>query len=398
MRLYEGKTYWDKTVPNPLKFEPMSHDQKTGILIVGGGITGNICAYVLSALGLDVMIVDKDRIGRGSSLVNTGLLQYRSDRMLCELVDEIGEERAHLFYQMCLEAMDELTVINDLLVGPTGYRLKDSIYYASAYQDNQKLKREHDYLTKYGFPVEFLDRHALIDRYGIDKSCALRTWHDAEVNPYRFIQALTRKNLDQGVRYYENSELDLENIRGKTICTKEGHSIEFEHLVLTTGYSELYPSIKAKTIVKRTYAFCSVPLKQALWPEEVMIWETRMPYIYMRTTEDGRIIAGGSDEDNAELERQEGKILEKVQDIAQQIEAIFIHLDIEIEYAWNAIFCGSTDGLPFIGPDQRRPDIFYILGYEGNGVCYSMAGSLILKDCIRGKFNPYQAIVKIDRK
>jgi len=43
---------------------------------------------------------------------NIGLLQYRSDKMLCEFADAIGEEKARLFYQMCLEVMNELTVIN----------------------------------------------------------------------------------------------------------------------------------------------------------------------------------------------------------------------------------------------------------------------------------------------
>ena len=397
MQLYAGNTYWDKTVKTNFRFEKIAAAQATQILIAGGGISGNLCAYVLSELGMDVVIAEKNKIGLGSSMANTGLLQYRSDKMLCEFVDDIGEEQGRLFYRMCLEAMDQFKSVNDLLGNVTEYRSMDTIYYASTAQDEKKLRREYDYLTKYDFPVEFLDEKELQARYRIHKSCALRTWHDADVNPYKLIQALIRKNLEQGVRYFENTELDLDNIQGNRIFTQAGHPIKFEHLILTTGYSRLYSIIKDKIIIRRTYALCSTPFEEYLWKDNVMIWETKKPYLYFRTTKDCRIIAGGLDEDTDALEQDQDKILEKAREIARQIETIFPKLNINIAYAWNGLFYGSEDGLPFIGQDPARADIFYLLGYEGNGMCYSMAGALILKDYIAGISNPYQAIVKLDR-
>ena len=134
MKLHSGSLHWDKTVEPSYRFEKVSAGKETQVLIAGGGISGTLCACVFSALGMDVILAEKNRIGKGSSLASTGLLQYRSDKMLCELVDDIGEERGRLFYRMCLEAMDQ-------------------------------LKR----------------------RYCIHKPCALRTWHDADVNPYGLI-------------------------------------------------------------------------------------------------------------------------------------------------------------------------------------------------------------------
>ena len=112
MKLYEGNTYWDQTVQEPIHFGRLAGPVKTDVLIVGGGMSGSLCAYVLSSHGMVVTVVEKNEIGKGSSVANTGLLQYRSDKMLCEFADAIGEEKARLFYQMCLEVMNELTVIN----------------------------------------------------------------------------------------------------------------------------------------------------------------------------------------------------------------------------------------------------------------------------------------------
>ena len=397
MNLYEGQTYWDQTVVNPLRFEKLGAGAETQVLIVGGGITGNLCAHALAKAGVEVLVTEKGRVGRGSSLANTGLLQYRSDKMLVDFMDDIGPEPAYLFYRLCLEAMDQLTALNQGLTAPTDYLLRDTIYFASSGDDTDPLRREYYCLNRYGFPAELLEREELIQRYGIDRPAALRTWHDAEVNPYRLIQALARRNLELGVRYYEDTELDLDNIQSNTALTRDGHPISFDYLILTTGYTRLYRIIKDKAIPRRTYAFCSEPVGEAPWPDNVMIWETRRPYLYLRTTADGRIIAGGLDEDRADPETRPDQIRAKASLIADQIESLFPYLEVKIAYAWNGLFCGSTDGLPFIGPDPHQPNLLYLLGYEGNGMCYSMAGAAILADYIQGRPNPYQAIVRPDR-
>jgi len=396
MELYIGDTCWD--AESTFEFEKLSADIKTGILIVGGGITGALSAFVLSDLGMSVTVVEKNEIGSGSSAAQTGLLMYKSDKMLYEFVDDIGEEKAVQFYRMCLEAMDHLSLINSQLDETTEFRQRDSIYYASTVEDGDKLRREYGYLSKYGFPVEYLGSEELKKIYGIDKSCALRTWHDADVNPLKFIQALTKKNLEKGVLYYEHSEIDLENIQGNNAYTKDGSVITFDHLVLATGYSRIYPAIKDKCSITRTYAFCSEPVSDKLWKDEVMVWETRNPYLYFRATVDHRIVGGGMDEEKEGLEKDKKKSRAKAEAIAHEIGAVLPHLDIKVSHAWNAIFAKSKDGIPFIGQDPFNSSIYYLLGYEGNGTCYSMAGALIIKDLILGNYNLYRDIVKVDRK
>ena len=397
MKLYDGNTYWDQTVQEPIHFGILAGQVETEVLIVGGGISGSLCAYVLSSHGLAVTVVEKNEIGKGSSVASTGLLQYRSDKMLCEFADAIGEENARLFYQMCLEAMNDLTTINELLLGLNDYRERDTIFYASTKEDEKKVRREYEYLIKYGFPAEYLEHKILQKKYLVDKPCAIRTWHDADVNPYTFIQALTKKNLQQGVVYYENTDIDLDNIQNNRVFTREGYQITFEKIILATGYTKIYPVIKEKCLINRTYAFCSEPFEKYLWKDDVMVWETANPYLYYRTTVDHRIIAGGLDEKKDKLGGDDEFILGKVRDIAKQIEAVFPNIDIRISHAWNALFGKSKDGLPFIGQDTNQPSIYYLLGYGGNGTCYSMAGAHIIFDLIIGNPNPYKDIVKIDR-
>lgn len=397
MDLFIGNTCWDETIDESRGFGKLDEHMQTDILIVGGGISGSLCAFVLASIGMNVTVVEKNRIGSGSSAAQTGLLMYKSDKMLSELISEIGEERAVKFYRMCLEAMEELASISTILNEEGGYRERDSIYYASSDEDVEKLRREYACLSKHAFPAEYLSGEELKERYGIDKAGAIRTWNDADINPVRFIRAITKKNIELGVRCYENTEIELDKIEDARAVTGDGCVIDFEHIVLATGYSEIYPVIRDKCSITRTYAFCSETISGKLWKDEAMVWETKTPYLYFRTTQDRRIVGGGKDEDIEVLEKDRDKIYAKAEAIAKEIEGILPWLDIKVSHAWNAIFATSQDGIPFMGKDPAKPSKYYLLGYEGNGTCYSMAGALIIKDLILGKSNPYADIVRVDR-
>lgn len=398
MDLFIGNTCWDKTFDESLEFGKLAEHIQSDILIVGGGISGALCAFVLASIGMKVTVAEKNRIGSGSSAAQTGLLMYKSDKLFYELICEMGEERAVKFYRMCLEAMEELASISGALDEDSGYRQRNSIYYASSEEDVEKLKREYACLSKHSFPAEYLSGEELKERYGIDKTGAIRTWNDADINPVRFIRAITKKNIELGVRYYENTEIELDKMEDGRAVTKDGCVIACNHIVLATGYSVIYPVIRDKCSITRTYAFCSEAVSGRLWKDEAMVWETKTPYLYFRTTKDRRIVGGGKDEDTEMLEKDNDKILAKAEAIAEEIEGIFPWLDLKVSHAWNAVFATSKDGIPFIGQDPSKPSKYYLLGYEGNGTCYSMAGALIIKDLILGKSNPYADIVRVERQ
>jgi len=397
MELFVGNSCMDEANYVKVRFEKLSGDLKVDVLIVGGGLSGSLCAHVLSAHGMSVAVAEKNRLGGGSTAIQTGLLMYKSDRMLHELADEIGEKKAVSFYRMCLDAMEQLNSIGAELGGTAEYRLRDSLYYASSEKDEGRLKSEYELLSKHGFPVEYLERDELKRRYSMDKACALRTWQDADMNPPGFHNEIIKKNIRRGVRYYENTEIDFESMSGESVLTADGRQINFDYIVLATGYSEIYQAVRGKCRITRTYAFCSEPVAGELWRDGTMVWETKVPYLYFRTTCDRRIVGGGLDEDLDFLERDPEKISVKAEQIASEIKAVFPHLDIRVSHSWNALFGTSADGMPFIGRDPVMPKLFYLLGYEGNGTCYSMAGSMIIRDLILGKENRYRDIVRVDR-
>lgn len=86
-----------------------------------------------------------------------------------------------------------------------------------------------------------------------------------------------------------------------------------------------------------------------------MIWETKDPYLYLRTSQDRRIVAGGLDEEVSHVEKEEKKLREKEAEFKASCKKLLFHeLPLEVEHFYNAFFGSVKDGLHLIGKEPGR--------------------------------------------
>ncbi|KSU58713.1 oxidoreductase [[Bacillus] enclensis] len=395
MELHNGKLFWPTTYNDTEKEFNTHYD----VAIIGGGMSGALCAYVLSREGLKVAIIEKRQLASGSSSANTGLLQFSNDIMLHELIDEIGEEEAVRFYKLCQEAVGHLEEVAMTLPVSPEFTRRKSIYYASSPLHLPKLKKEYKTLKEHGFPVEYWSKKDMKEHLPFSKSGALITHGDAEVNPFRFVNGIFEYLKNHNTTAFEGTEaIEVKEDGEKAIIETNKGTLTASHVVHSTGYETPPLGENIGTEINRSYAIATKPVHDlSQWHERALIWETDRPYLYLRTTVDNRIIAGGLDEDPAEAPQNMEKIEKQGKRIEKEVQKMFPGLNVEMEYAWGASFGESLDHLPYIGrhPDKNR--IYYLLGYGGNGTVYSMLGSRILRDLILGRPNRDAELVKLDR-
>ncbi|MDF2921264.1 MAG: oxidoreductase [Paenibacillaceae bacterium] len=400
MELHNGRLFWGTTQDREF---PVARKEKSGyydVIIVGGGMSGALCAYTLSAAGMRIAVLDKGVMGAGSTLANTGLIQFSNDIMLHKLMEQIGEERAVRFYKLCVQAVDHLEEAAYRLEQSSDFIRRSSLYYASGEADAPLLRKEYETLVRHGFQAEYWTRNSLMDKLPFVKPAALVTRGDAELNPYRFIRGLVRLLNRRGVHLFEQAEvtglqdrathLELQTSIGK---------LRGAHVVFTTGYSNPPGLREAGVELNRSYAIATRPVEglSKAWKDRMLIWETRRPYFYMRTTTDDRIIAGGLDEDKPDAPHDPRLIEDRAQRLKEEVESLFPMLTITVDFAWGAVFGESRDNLPFIGRHPARDRVYYLLGYGGNGTVYSMLGSEVLRDLILGRPNRDAEMLRLDR-
>ena len=64
------------------------------VVIIGGGITGAICAYLFADAGVRVALVESKTVGHGSTAASTALLMQEPDRDFSDLAGRFGRAAA----------------------------------------------------------------------------------------------------------------------------------------------------------------------------------------------------------------------------------------------------------------------------------------------------------------
>ncbi|TIT18331.1 MAG: FAD-binding oxidoreductase, partial [Mesorhizobium sp.] len=156
------------------------------------------------------------------------------------------------------------------------------------------------------------------------------------------------------------------------------------HLVLATGYelTDIIPAT-AHSIVS-TWAIATARQPKDIWPGAALLWEASEPYLYIRTTADGRVICGGEDEDFTDEEHRDALIAKKSKRLAAKLGRLLPKLDTRPEFSWTGSFGTTTSGLPYIGALPRHPRIHAVMGYGGNGITFSQIASELVSSAIDG--------------
>ncbi len=389
MDLYSGLPYW--IVKNKLYdyFQPLETNRQTDVVIIGTGITGSLVAHELCKAGLACTILDKRTPSTGSSSASTALLQYEIDTPLHQMAGDIGEENAVLAYHCCLDAITDLEQIFREIGKEADFMRVPSLYYASDKEGEESVEKEYKIRTRHGLPVSFLNREQIKKRFGFDAGNGLYNTASAQVDAYLASTCLLEYHLEHsGLRLYTHTTVTecTRRENGFVIHTENGPVIQCRYVVIAAGFESGKFLPRPVMQLTSTYALVSEPVKESLlWEGKSLIWETRDPYIYIRTTAQNRIMVGGEDETFSDPVKRDELLRAKTARLEEKFRHLFPQIPLKTEMAWCGTFSSTEDGLPFIGEWPGEHDLFYALGYGGNGITFSVNAAQMIRKRIEGK-------------
>ena len=89
-----------------INFDELKDDINVDVLIVGGGITGILCAYELKKRNINCLIVEKNKIGGGISKNTTAFLSVKHDILYQDLIKNKGINKALEYLNLNKNAID----------------------------------------------------------------------------------------------------------------------------------------------------------------------------------------------------------------------------------------------------------------------------------------------------
>nr|WP_262909402.1 FAD-binding oxidoreductase [Chryseobacterium gwangjuense] len=370
-------------------YPSLKSNEECEVLVIGGGITGSLIAHQMIKEGYTTILIDKRELCNGSTSATTSMLQYEIDIPLFKLIEKIGEKGATESYKACSDAIDVIEKLSTEIKSDAGFKRKESLYFASKKKDVKDLKKEFEARKNTGFKVKWMEADDILKRFGFENTYGgILSKQGASMDAFKFTHELFEVNARKGLKIFDKTEVvEVEYRKGFNIATVDsGFQIRTKKIIYCTGY-ESKNIIKENFVdLKSTYAIVSeVAPEKYKNIANTLVWNTDNPYMYMRTTDDGRLLIGGGDEDFYDAKKRDAFLDKKEKEILRTLKKIKPDYTFFTDFIWAGTFGETKDGLPYIGTHEKFKNSYFVLGFGGNGITFSVTGMEMVSLFLKGK-------------
>jgi glycine/D-amino acid oxidase-like deaminating enzyme len=387
-----GTSYWLDARPHRrvAASERLGGLHECDVVVIGGGMTGCAAAYFFAETGAKTILLERNRIGRGSSAASTALLMQEPDVDFADLADRYGFRTAHRMWAYSRASVARMQ--RTLRAAGARVHTLPSVYCADSGAAVSRLRRELRLRHRAGLSGEWLAPERARELAGFAAPAAILTPGNAQVDPYEACVAVARAAARRGARLFERSPaLRVAGVRlGVNVETAHGR-VSAKWAVIATGYAtpEFKP-LAGHFRMMNTYVVATPKLTQAerraIGLGDVMLWDSARPYHYARWTPDGRLLFGGGDHPQARRATRRALLRARTRQLWDTLVARYpILAGRAPEYAWEGLFATTSDGLPFVGRHRRYPRQLFALGYGGNGMTFGFLAARALVRIAQGK-------------
>ncbi|PHV70782.1 FAD-dependent oxidoreductase [Sporanaerobium hydrogeniformans] len=351
-------------------YNSLEHDIKTEVLIIGGGLAGILCNYMLTQAGIDCVLVEADRICSGITKNTTAKITSQHGFIFDKLISEFDVETATLYLKTNEEALGKYRTLCKTV--DCDFEEKDNYVYSI--DDTQKVQQELTALHKIGFPAQVINSIPL----PFSIAGAVKFPHQAQFNPLKFISGIV-----DGLSIYEKTA--VRELIGTTAITDHG-KIKANKIIVTTHFPFLnkHGSYFLKLYQHRSYV---IALENAPYVNGMYVDEAQKGLSFRNY--DNLLLIGGGDHRTG---KQGGNFAE-LEDFAKRY-----YPNCNIKYRWATQDCMTLDSVPYIGAYSASTSNLYVAtGFNKWGMTSSMVSALLLCDLVQGKENPYACVFSPSR-
>ncbi len=390
MRLRTFESFW--LLKNGLlhSYPSLDTDINCEVVVIGAGITGALTSHALVEAGYKVVLLDKGDVAQGSSSATTSMLQYEIDVPMYKLAEMIGENGASICYKAGIDAIKNIQSLIEKYKIDCGLEEKKSLYIAHNNKAAKGLYLEFEMRNKHHLDVQWLSATDVMRDYNIRCYGAILSEVAASVDAYKLAHELIKMNTKRGLQVFDQTCLEKFELDKKipTITTTNGNNITCGKIIFCSGYETT--GMLKENIARLFYTYASVSEQNIQLPKklhDILVWDTNDPYLYMRTTDDGRLLIGGEDSsNNISLFKQKVKE-RKAEKLRKKLKKILPQVNFVDDFNWGGTFGSTKDGLPYIGESPEYKNALFVLGFGGNGITFSIQAMDIIIDLMKGRQN-----------
>ncbi|HFQ16094.1 MAG TPA: FAD-binding oxidoreductase [Rhodobacteraceae bacterium] len=389
-------SYYAATATPPGPYPAAEGDLRADLCIIGGGFTGLSAALHAAEAGLEVVLVEAQRVGFGASGRNGGQVHggQRVDQDTLEQMLGIG--RARVLWDLALESV-ELTLALASAHAPEAGFVPGII---EADHRARFVPHSHAYARKlrdeYGY-----DRIRPLDRDEIRHLVGSPAYYGGtldmgggHLHPLRYAFGLARAAARAGARLFETSRVRSVKAGDPALVQTDKASIRADHVLWAcNGYlGHVEPRIARRVMPINNFIAATEPLDDAtargLIRENHAVADSRFVINYYRLSEDNRMLFGGGESYGYRFPADiAAKVRKPMQEIYPQLRGV------RIDYAWGGTLGITMKRLPYFA--RLGPNILTASGYSGHGVALATLGGKLAAEAITGQAGRFDIVAEL---
>lgn len=392
-------SYYTATCSDNEPFTRLEGNMHVNVCIVGGGFTGVATALHLAEKGIDVALVEQNRIGWGASGRNGGQVigGYGPELSNHKKIEKVfGRENAQAAWQMGVECVD---IIDEWI---KKYNIDCDMkwgYFDAAMKQREMddLHESMETLKSFGYKPEqkMVGADDVKNYVGSDRYIGGLTnmgWGHCHV--LNLVRGEARAAEKLGAKIFEDARVSKLEIGEKNLIDMDTCRITADIVVLAGNayLGKLVPKLASRILPAGSYIVTTEPLDDDLaneiLPANYAVCDQRWALDYFRLTADKRLLFGGLATYSGRHPRDiVGAIMPNVLKVFPQLKGV------KIDHAWGGYMGIGLNRIPQLG--KLAPNAYYAQAYSGHGVAPSHMSARLIAEAISGQLERFDVIAKI---
>jgi len=389
-------SYWIAST-DQTNYPALEDDVKVDVAVVGGGITGITCAYLLKNEGLTVAVIEANRILHGTTGHTTAKITSQHDLIYYKIKNNMGTELARQYADANQAAINTIASIIKEKNIDCDFRQSPAYIYTQDDKYVKQIRDEAEAASSLGIKATYLEEVPL----PFPVKAAVRFDEQARFHPLKYLLALANEIPGNGSHIFEQTRaLDINETdiigfgrynavttdRGKKVIAKK--VVVASHFPFYDGYGfyflRLYPY--------RSYVL-GVKIKGDF--PEGMFLSAEEPVRSLRPQEcgDSKLILVGGENDKTGQVNDMAKHYKNLEDFARQVFEVE-----DIPFRWSTQDYITADEIPYAGYlTSKTSDIYVATGFKKWGMTNSTASAMIIRDLIINGESPWEEVYRASR-
>ena len=374
------------------------------VVVVGGGLTGCTTAYAFATAGINVVLLEADRIGRGSASMAAGWISDDPGVPFAEAENLLGRRVARNGFQAWRRAALDFSALLRRLDIKCHLEPHTALTIALTPEQHARLKKEQKIRLEAGLEAPALGSRVVNREVALSPSVALRGREGATIDPYRACVGLAGAAEERGAQLFEKSPVKRITFNRKIadVQTALG-KIRTRKVVIATGTpTMLFKSLRRHFWFRTTYVALTDPIpakiRHQLGQRKTVVRDSADPYHVVRWLDDERLMVMGADIE-APPERQQSKIVVgKTGQLMYELSVLYPDISgLQPAYGWSIDYAKTAEGLPYIGPHRNYPHHLFVFGDSSHSVTGSYLASRVLLRYFQDELDPSDKAFEFNR-